>query len=107
MTKDAAGVCRCGSGKVQDGSACVSACPMTTYSQDGLCESCLPWCDECSDWRTCTKCTAPNKLYDGYCLGECPYYSIPDPNDANKCLPCVGCVTCAGDQTTCTSCQDY
>jgi proprotein convertase subtilisin/kexin type 5 len=107
FTKDSNKVCRCNDSKVQDGTACVISCPVTQYAYDGLCESCVPFCDECSDAHSCTKCTSPNKLFDGYCLGECPYYSIEDPNDSTKCLACVGCKTCSGTVTNCTSCYDW
>jgi proprotein convertase subtilisin/kexin type 5 len=81
-------------------SSCFSACPASTYAQNGQCIPCPANCIACTA-TGCTACSSLTYLYQGICVASCPVgtylsagYCQSDPclayNSAtNGCLQCV------------------
>ena len=87
-------------------SACVSDCPLYTYSDEhNACLDCEDPCLECLSPTHCVSCQPGYRLYADVqmCYSACPAYTIEV--GASECQACQSpCLECTGQSTTCTSC---
>ncbi|KAL4499147.1 hypothetical protein ABPG72_017049 [Tetrahymena utriculariae] len=75
---------------------CVPECPIKYFgdSTSNKCRECIDKCDECSDDKTCKKCSGGYFLHKGQCVNQCPTKFFNDTS-SQQCIKCAyTCLTC-------------
>jgi proprotein convertase subtilisin/kexin type 5 len=98
----------CVSGRLLQGSDCVSSCSGAAYSSNGVCYSCPTGCAACTA-SACSSCISTYYFLNGACHDDCPsslgsgYVNNPSNQSCEKCT--AGCSMCDPQNlSNCSSC---